>query len=79
MGVEHSRFFQLCEKFGSPIGMVAIQKELNLISSTSAKIEFVSEVEVTKGKKLSRKLLLTMTVAQLKAMIAHLFKVEVMN
>lgn len=59
--------------------MVQIQKELNLISTSSAKIDIVSEVEATKGKTLNRKLLLTMTVAQLKAMFSKLFKVEVIN
>lgn len=56
-----------------------IQKELNLISSSSAKVTIVSEIPETLGKELSKKLLLTMTVAQLKAMCAKLFKVEVIN
>lgn len=50
-----------------------------MISTTSAKVTIVSEVDATKGKELSKKLLLTMTVAQLKAMCAKLFKVEVIN
>ena len=79
MLAEHNRFYQLCEKYGSPIGMVQIQKELNLISSSSAKVDIISEVEATKGKTLSKKLLLTMSVAQLKAMCSKLFKVEVIN
>ena len=79
MTLEHSRFFQLCEKYGSPIGMVQIQKELNLISNSSAKVDIVSEVEATKGKSLNKKLLLSMTVAQLKAMCSKFFKVEVIN
>ena len=63
MIAEHSRFYQLCEKYGSPIGMVQIQKELNLISTSSAKVDIVSEVEASKGKCLIKKLLLSMTVA----------------
>ena len=63
MIANHSRFFQLCEKFGSPIGMVQIQKEMNMLSNSSAKVEIISEVEATKGKSLNKKLLLTMSVA----------------
>jgi hypothetical protein len=79
MVANHSRFFQLCEKYGSPVGVVQIQKDLNLISTSAAKVDIVSEVPETHGKVLSKKLLLTMTVAQLKAMCSKLFKVEVIN
>ncbi len=59
--------------------MVQIQKEMNMLSNSSAKVEIISEVEATKGKALKKKLLLTMSVAQLKAMCSKLFKVEVIN
>jgi len=79
MVANHNRFFQLCEKYGSPVGVVQIQKDLNLISTSAAKVDIVSEVPDTNGKVLNKKLLLTMTVAQLKAMCSKLFKVEVIN
>ena len=50
-----------------------------MLSNSSAKVEIISEVEATKGKALKKKLLLTMSVAQLKAMCSKLFKVEVIN
>jgi|LakMenE01Jun11ns_1017448.scaffolds.fasta_scaffold8506783_1 hypothetical protein len=43
--------------------MVQIQKEMNMLSNSSAKVEIISEVEATKGKALKKKLLLTMSVA----------------
>lgn len=58
--------------------MVKVQKELNL-ANASAKVDIVSEVPETAGKLMSKKLLLTMTVAQLKAMCSKLFKVEVIS
>ena len=51
--------------------------EKHNIASTTARVELISEVAATAGKTLTKKLLLTMTVNQLKAMCAKLFKVEV--
>jgi hypothetical protein len=45
------------------------------ISSTSAKIKLTSNA----GKTLEKKLLMTMTVKDLKAMCAKLFKIEMMK
>ena len=49
------------------------------MKANSAKVSLVSDVEATKGKQLNKKLLLTMTVAQLKAMCSKLFKVELIK
>lgn len=75
---QHPRFFQLVDKYGSPLGTVNIAKEGKNIKQSSARIELISEVPATAGKTLTKKLLLTMSVAQLKAMCAKLFKVEVL-
>ena len=75
---QHPRFYQLVEKYGSPLGTVNIAKEGKNIKQQSAKIELISEVPATAGKTLTKKLLLNMSVAQLKAMCAKLFKVEVL-
>ena len=56
----------MVEKFGNPIETVSIQKEGTNISNSSAKVDLISQVPATLGKKLSKKLLTTMTVAQLK-------------
>ena len=42
-------------------------------------MELISEVAATAGKTLNKKLLLTMSVADLKAMFSKLFKVEVLH
>ena len=42
----------------------------------AAQIELISEVEKTNGKVLKKKLLLTMTVTQLKSLCSKLFKGE---
>lgn len=63
--------------WGSPLGTVKLVNEKHNIASTTARVQLISEVEPTVGKTLTKKLLLTMTVNQLKAMTAKLFKVEV--
>jgi hypothetical protein len=55
--------------------MVSLKKEGVNISSTSAKIKLTSNA----GKTLDKKLLMTMTVKDLKAMCAKLFKIEMMK
>ena len=76
---KHPRFYELAEKFGSPLDMVKMTDTTSNISSTSAKVTLISEVESTKGKTLDKKLHLSMTVTALKAMCSKLFKVEVLN
>ena len=58
--------------------MKANDQKANL-ESNSAKVTLISDVPATQGKTLNKKLLLSMTVAQLKAMCSKLFKVEVMQ
>lgn len=70
---EHPRFYQLVEKFGNPLEMVSKQKEGTNISNSSAKVDLLSEVPQTLGKTLNKRLLTSMTVAQLKALCSKLF------
>ena len=63
----------MVEKFGNPLETVSIQKEGTNISNSSAKVDLISQVPATLGKKLSKKLLTTMTVAQLKSVCSKLF------
>jgi len=65
--------------YGNPIDMVSAVKEGTNISATSAKVSLVSEAPATQGKTLTKKLLLSMTVAQLKAMCSKLFKCEIIR
>ena len=63
--------------YGSPLEIgVTLKKEGTNIASTSAKIRLTG---VATGKSLEKKLLLSMTVKELKAMCAKLFKVEVIK
>jgi len=75
---DHPRFYQLAEIYGSPLDIVKIDQKANL-QSNSAKVSLVSEAPATQGKTLNKKILLSMTVAQLKAMCSKLFKIEVME
>jgi hypothetical protein len=74
--MNHPRFYELVEKFGSPVDMVSLQKEGTNISNSTAKVTLVSECENTLDKQLTKKLLLTMTVAELKSLCSKLFKAE---
>ena len=56
--------------------MVSLQKEGTNISNSTAKVTLVSECENTPDKQLTKKLLLTMTVAELKSLCSKLFKAE---
>ena len=73
----HPRWYQLVELHGNPLGTVKLQPDKHTIATQSARVQLISEVEPTVGKTLTKKLLLTMTVNQLKAMCAKLFKIEV--
>ena len=73
MASEHSRFYTLVEKFGNPLEMTSNQKESTNISNSSAKVDLISEVPATMGKKLSKRLLTSMTVNQLKALCSKFF------
>ena len=79
MNKDHPRFYQLCELYGSPVGTVKAQEQKTNLDANSAKVQLISDVEGTRGKTLNKKLLLSMTVAQLKAMCSKLFKVEVIR
>ena len=76
---DHPRFYQLCELYGSPVGTVKAQEQKTNLDANSAKVQLISDVEGTRGKTLNKKLLLSMTVAQLKAMCSKLFKIEVIH
>ena len=76
---DHPRFYQLCEIYGSPLGTVKAQDQKTNLDANSAKVQLISDVQATRGKTLNKKLLLSMTVAQLKAMCSKLFKIEVIQ
>jgi hypothetical protein len=54
-------------------------KEGSNIGNSSAKVDLISEVPATFGKKMNRKLLTTMTVAMLKSVCSKLFSVEALR
>lgn len=70
------RWYELVEVYGNPQDSVSLKQEQNNISSTSAKLKLIS---VATGKTLEKKLLLSMTVNELKAMCSKLFKIEVIR
>lgn len=76
---DHPRWLQLVEKFGSPLETVSIQKEGTNIQNSTAQVELISHIPETMGKVLKKKLLLTMTVAAVKAICSKLFKTEVLK
>jgi hypothetical protein len=59
--------------------MVNLKQEGTNIASTSAKIKLKSFVPSTHGKELEKKLLLSMTVGQVKAMCTKFFKVDLIK
>ena len=79
MNVNHPRWYELVSKFGNPFEMISLKIEKSNMNSTSAKVTLISEGSKTNGKTLSKKLLLTMTVAALKSMCSKLFKIEVIH
>jgi hypothetical protein len=72
---QHPRWYELVEVYGSPLDIVSLKKEGTNIASTSAKLSLIS----SSGKTLEKKLLLSMTVKDLKAMCGKLFKVELLR
>ena len=64
--------------YGSPLDMVNLKKEGKNIAQTSAKIEFVNMLEEN-GKNYTKKMLLTMTLTDLKAVVSKLFKKDVLE
>lgn len=74
MNEVHPRWYELVEIYGSPVEIVSLKKEGTNIASTSAKIKLTSGT-----KTLEKKLLLSMTVKDLKSMCAKLFKIEVIK
>ena len=79
MVANHPRWYELVEIYGSPMDMVNLKQDKVNIASTSAKIKLKSLVPATQGKVLEKKLLLSMTVGQLKAMCSKFFKLEVIR
>jgi hypothetical protein len=78
MNEHHPRFFELVHKYGSPLDMVNLKKEGKNIAQTAASLTLISEVP-GKEKTLKKKLLLSMSVSDLKAMLSKVFKIEVLN
>jgi len=64
--------------YGSPLEMVNLKNEGTNIASTSVKVKLISYTTHTCGKELEKKLLLSMTVGNLKAMCTKLFKCEML-
>jgi hypothetical protein len=75
MNEKHPRWFELVETYGSPLDLVSLKKEGTNIASTSAKIKLSGPA----GKILEKKLLLSMTVKDLKAMCGKLFKIDMLR
>lgn len=76
----HPRFFDLAHMYDFTLDMVNLKTEAKNMASQSAKIEMIHILPDGSTKKtLSRKLLVTMTVSALKAMISKLFKVETIH
>lgn len=69
----HPRFYQLAQIYGSPLEMVNLKTEGKNIAQLSAKMDLIYE---TTGKTLTKKLLFSMTITALKAMVAKIFKVN---
>ena len=75
----HPRFYELCQKYGSPLSLVNLMKEGKNIAQTSAKVTFINLLPNSNGKEITKKMLLSMPVTDLKALIAKLLKVEVLK
>ena len=77
---QHPRFYDLAHMYDFTLDMVNLKTEAKNMASQSAKIEMNHILPDGSTKKsLSRKLLVTMTVSALKAMISKLFKVETIH
>ncbi len=74
----HPRWYELAEEHGNPIDTASLKQEGTNIANTSAKLKLISQCSATNGKTLEKKLLTSMTVGDLKAMCAKLFKTEVL-
>lgn len=79
MEEHHKRFYELAEKYGSPVEMVDFKKAGSNLTSISAKVNIIARFGQNEGKKVTKKLVLSMTVAALKSLIAKLFKIEILN
>ena len=75
----HPRFYQLIQIYGNPLEMISLKKEAKNIAQSSAKCEFISETQATAGKIMTKKVLLNMSISNLKALCSKLFKVNVID
>lgn len=75
MNESHPRWYELVEIYGSPLDIVSLKKEGTNIASTSARLKLAGPG----GKTLEKKLLLSMTLKDLKAMCGKLFKIEILR
>lgn len=78
MLANHPRFYDFVHTFGNPIDMVNLKSEGKNISQLSAKIELINMMPDSNGKTYNKKLLLGMSITDLKAMCSKLFKVDVL-
>lgn len=80
MEVNHPRFSQLVGIYGSPLDMVNLKKEGKNIAQTSATMELINMLPGQENSKtFKKKLLLTMSVTNLKGMCSKLFKINVLE
>ena len=80
MAVRHPRFATLAKEHGFQPSDVSSQRfGGETIEQKSIKMELVSECSSTNGKKMTKKLLKTMEVTQLKALIGKVFKIDVLK
>ena len=78
MQIHHPRFYDLVHVYGSPLNTVNLKNEGTNIASSSAKIEFVNMLG-DNGKNYTKKMLLTMTLTDLKGIVSKLFKMDVLD
>ena len=77
MSIYHPRWYELVEMFGNPIEELnSIKIKAKDIKSNSFKIVILSHLEASKGKKLKKKVLASMTVQTLKTLCSKLFKAD---
>mmetsp|Transcript_34328 Transcript_34328/g.39669 ORF Transcript_34328/g.39669 Transcript_34328/m.39669 type:complete len:135 (-) Transcript_34328:9-413(-) len=77
----HPRWYEIVEKYGSPIDIINYQKEevVSNIKSTSVSVFLVSKLASCEGKVLKKKLLPSMTIDKLKSLCCKLFKADMLS
>jgi hypothetical protein len=76
----HPRFYELVHEYGSPLDLVNLKKEGKNIAQTSAKIQLINMITGQEDSKtFNKKLILTISVTDLKGICSKLFKLNVLN